>query len=58
MTNGHPVMRHEGKVQQVRRIWYERDKRMLLPGEVIRMQCRERLCVNTAHMLAEPRAKP
>jgi hypothetical protein len=55
-TNGYPVMRVDGRVVQVRRWVYELDRRPLAEGEVVRMQCGERLCVLAAHMLATPRA--
>lgn len=55
-TNGYPVMRVDGKVRQVRRVLYERARRPLKPGEVIELECEERLCVLVAHMHAKPRS--
>lgn len=55
---GYPVTRSAGRVQPVRRVVYERDKRKLLPGEIVVMECDERLCVSGAHMRAKQRVRP
>jgi hypothetical protein len=55
-NRGYPVMRLDGRVQQVRRVVYERERRQLLAGERVRMACGERLCVLAAHMLAATRS--
>jgi hypothetical protein len=52
---GYPVRRVNGRVVQVRRLVYERERRPLLPGERVKMQCGERRCVWAAHMSATPR---
>lgn len=49
---GYPVMKVAGKIRLVRRVVYEREKRPLQPGEKVRMDCGERLCVRGGHMRA------
>ncbi len=48
-------MKVGGKVRLARRVIYEQRKRPLQPGEVVKMDCGERLCVNEAHMIATHR---
>lgn len=51
---GYPVMKVKGRTRLARRVIYEREKRALQPGEVVRMGCGERLCVCSAHMTTTP----
>lgn len=52
---GYPVMKVAGKVKLARRVIYQERRRVLQPGEIVKMQCGERLCVNEAHMEARQR---
>ena len=51
---GYPVVKIEGKTRLLRRVVYARDKRPLQPGERVVMECGERLCVLSSHMVATP----
>jgi hypothetical protein len=48
-------MKFEGKVKLARRVIYEQRRRPLQPGEIVKMQCGQRACVNDAHMEARLR---
>jgi hypothetical protein len=52
---GYPVMKIGGRTRLARRVIYEREKRLLQLGEVVAMDCGERLCVLAAHMVAKHR---
>lgn len=52
---GYPVVNVNGRLRQVRRLVYERDRRKLASNETVKMQCGERLCVLAEHMHASPR---
>lgn len=53
-TKGYPVARVYGKIRQLRRIIYERDRRPLRPGETVSTDCGERLCLEPSHLVVRP----
>lgn len=54
---GYPVMKVDGRTRLVRRVVYERQRRLLQPGERVVMQCHERRCIRPDHMQAKHPAR-
>lgn len=52
---GYPVAKVDGRTRLLRRVVYERHRRVLQPGETVEMQCGERACIEPSHMLAKRR---